>query len=90
MADLTLKELILQIELKLATDLVKLDFGPKVEYVYNPLEYAVDVHSRYLDLACSGRKKALFLGMNPGPWGMMQNGVIRTINCLKYNKTTSG
>ncbi|XP_014240783.1 single-strand selective monofunctional uracil DNA glycosylase-like isoform X1 [Cimex lectularius] len=75
MADLTLKELILQIELKLATDLVKLDFGPKVEYVYNPLEYAVDVHSRYLDLACSGRKKALFLGMNPGPWGMMQNGV---------------
>ncbi|XP_022186401.2 single-strand selective monofunctional uracil DNA glycosylase isoform X2 [Nilaparvata lugens] len=46
-----------------------------VEYIYNPLEYAYDVHKNFVHKYCSSSKKILFLGMNPGPWGMMQTGV---------------
>ena len=50
-------------------------FGPPVAAVYNPLEYAKDPHNMYLKLAGSSAKKVIFLGMNPGPWGMAQTGV---------------
>ena len=50
-------------------------FGPNVAAVYNPLEYAVCPHNLYLKLAGSSPKKVIFLGMNPGPWGMAQTGV---------------
>lgn len=67
---------IIDIELKLVNRLIDLNFGPKVEYIYNPLGYAFDVHKVFLEKSCSSNvKKILFLGMNPGPWGMMQNGV---------------
>jgi single-strand selective monofunctional uracil DNA glycosylase len=52
-----------------------LRFGPKVQTVYNPLVYAVRPHNRYLELAGAAPKKVIFLGMNPGPWGMAQTGV---------------
>jgi single-strand selective monofunctional uracil DNA glycosylase len=52
-----------------------LSFGPPVTHVYNPLEYAWAPVAQYLELAGSGRKKAMFLGMNPGPFGMAQTGV---------------
>ncbi|KAL1122807.1 hypothetical protein AAG570_003133 [Ranatra chinensis] len=68
-------ELILQIELKLSRRLRDTDFGPSVEYVYDPLTYAYDIHSKFVRKFCLGTKEILFLGMNPGPWGMMQNGV---------------
>jgi single-strand selective monofunctional uracil DNA glycosylase len=42
---------------------------------YNPLSYAFKPHSKYLQKFANGPKKALFLGMNPGPWGMVQTGV---------------
>jgi single-strand selective monofunctional uracil DNA glycosylase len=44
-------------------------------HVYNPLEYAWDVHREYLRRYVSGPKRVLFLGMNPGPFGMVQTGV---------------
>ena len=44
-------------------------------HVYNPLEYAWDVHREYLRRYVSGTKRVLFLGMNPGPFGMVQTGV---------------
>lgn len=50
-------------------------FCSQVKYVYNPLEYAYCVHSDFLKKYCCGPKDILFLGMNPGPWGMMQTGV---------------
>jgi single-strand selective monofunctional uracil DNA glycosylase len=52
-----------------------LRFGPKVHTVYNPLVYAVRPHNRYLELAGGAPRKVIFLGMNPGPWGMAQTGV---------------
>ena len=62
---------------RLATECSALRFGPKVAVVYNPLEYAQKPHNMYLELALAGtiHKKVIFLGMNPGPWGMAQTGV---------------
>ena len=59
----------------LASDCDKLRFGPQVAAVYNPLIYAAAPHNLYLKLAGSSRKQVIFLGMNPGPWGMAQTGV---------------
>jgi single-strand selective monofunctional uracil DNA glycosylase len=52
-----------------------LAFGPPVAYVYNPLDYAREPAERYLEQYGSNPKEVLFLGMNPGPWGMAQTGV---------------
>lgn len=52
-----------------------LEFCDPVAYVYNPLVYAWAPHERYLERWGAGRKRVVFLGMNPGPWGMAQVGV---------------
>ena len=52
-----------------------LSFGPPTAYVYNPLDYASKPAEQYLERYGKGPKEALFLGMNPGPWGMAQTGV---------------
>ncbi len=44
-------------------------------YIYNPLTYAKEPHDRYVSRFARGKKRVLFLGMNPGPWGMAQTGV---------------
>lgn len=53
----------------------ELKFKPPVAYVYNPLEYARAPHEAYLKRYGAGPKRALLLGMNPGPFGMAQTGV---------------
>ncbi|MCC5842955.1 MAG: single-stranded DNA-binding protein [Verrucomicrobia bacterium] len=57
-----------------AEEVNTLSFSPPVAAVYNPLQYAWEPHKLYL-----GRTKhpvqVLFMGMNPGPWGMAQTGV---------------
>lgn len=60
---------------RLAAEAGALRFGPPVAYVYNPLVYARRPHELYLSKHGMGRKRVLFLGMNPGPWGMAQTGV---------------
>lgn len=50
-------------------------FGGKIVCTYNPLEYAWEPHEKYITAFGGGRKKILFLGMNPGPWGMAQTGI---------------
>ncbi len=52
-----------------------LEFAPPVAFVYNPLRYAWRPHQAYLERYANSRKKAVLLGMNPGPWGMAQTGV---------------
>ncbi|XP_071942073.1 single-strand selective monofunctional uracil DNA glycosylase-like [Antedon mediterranea] len=52
-----------------------LEFIDPVQYIYNPLEYAKETHECYVKKYCNSEKKVLFLGMNPGPFGMAQNGV---------------
>ncbi|GHT93202.1 single-strand selective monofunctional uracil DNA glycosylase [Betaproteobacteria bacterium] len=50
-------------------------FAPPVSHVYNPLAYAGDIHRAYLERYGAGRKRVVFVGMNPGPFGMVQTGV---------------
>ncbi|HEX5218642.1 MAG TPA: uracil-DNA glycosylase family protein [Verrucomicrobiae bacterium] len=52
-----------------------LAFKSPVTHVYNPLEYAWSAHEEYLQRFGNGKKRAVFLGMNPGPFGMSQTGV---------------
>jgi single-strand selective monofunctional uracil DNA glycosylase len=52
-----------------------LQFTAPVEYVYNPLSYAWEAYGNYLERFARGPKRVLFLGMNPGPWGMAQTGI---------------
>ena len=49
-----------------------LRFGGAVANVYNPLDYARIPHEEYLRRYAAGEKTAVFLGMNPGPFGMAQ------------------
>ena len=53
----------------------KLEFGGPVTHVYNPLGYAKRPHELYLNRFGGGPKEVLFVGMNPGPFGMGQTGV---------------
>lgn len=53
----------------------RLVFGPPVTHVYNPLTYAWRAHAEYLERFGKPGKEVLLLGMNPGPWGMVQTGV---------------
>ncbi|MEM6909957.1 MAG: uracil-DNA glycosylase family protein [Verrucomicrobiota bacterium] len=52
-----------------------LRFGPPVTHLYNPLRYAAAAHAEYLTRFGDSKKRVLFLGMNPGPYGMAQTGV---------------
>ena len=60
---------------RLGRDVGALRFGPPVACVYNPLDYAWDAHSTYLKRFARPNVEALFVGMNPGPFGMAQTGV---------------
>lgn len=53
----------------------RLPFGDPVHFTYNPLTYAWAPHEQYVRQYGSNEKKHLFLGMNPGPFGMAQTGV---------------
>lgn len=59
----------------LRKNLSGLTFPDPVTHTYNPLEYAWEPHTQYLQKFGSGPKRVLFMGMNPGPYGMAQTGV---------------
>ncbi len=59
----------------LNTELAQLTFGAPVTYIYNPLLYARRAHDQFIKKFGTGKKEAIFLGMNPGPYGMTQTGV---------------
>jgi single-strand selective monofunctional uracil DNA glycosylase len=60
---------------KLSQAVDALSFDPPISVVYNPLRYARAPHELYLERFGEGPKEAVFLGMNPGPFGMAQTGV---------------
>ncbi len=64
-----------QIARRLRDEVAGLRFAPPVAYVYNPLEYAWAAHREYLTRYGTGRPPVLLVGMNPGPFGMVQTGV---------------
>ena len=53
----------------------ELRFAEPVTHVYNPLSYARRPHEQYLRRFGAAKKEAVFVGMNPGPFGMAQTGV---------------
>lgn len=59
----------------LIAELNTLAFTPPVSHVYNPLEYAREPYRLYLKRFATPPKEAVFIGMNPGPWGMAQTGI---------------
>jgi single-strand selective monofunctional uracil DNA glycosylase len=72
----TMSSPLISISRALSARLAPLEFAPPVSVVYDPCMYARRLHERYLDAFASGApKEAIFLGMNPGPWGMAQTGV---------------
>ena len=60
---------------ELSDSVGRLRFRPPVACVYNPLDYAWSAHESYLRQFAKSRKRVIFLGMNPGPFGMAQTGV---------------
>ena len=64
-----------EISRKLSDRVSKLVFAGPVSYVYNPLEYAFEPHCDFLRKYGKGKGTILFLGMNPGPWEMLQTGI---------------
>ncbi len=60
---------------KLSREVSRLSFGKPVAYVYNPLDYARAPAEAYLKRFGRPGIEALWLGMNPGPFGMAQTGV---------------
>lgn len=59
----------------LARALDRLHFPAPVAFTYNPLTYAWQPHAEYLRRYGTTPRRVLFLGMNPGPFGMAQTGV---------------
>ncbi len=66
---------VLQTTATLSKAVSSLKFDEPVTHVYNPLEYAWDLHAAYIKKYGGSKKRVLMLGMNPGPWGMAQTGV---------------
>ena len=59
----------------LSTAVNRLTFDSPITHVYNPLDYAWAAHEAYVTTFGDSHKKIVFLGMNPGPFGMAQTGV---------------
>ena len=49
--------------------------GRPVACIYNPLQYAGAAHRRYIAAYAKPGLRGVFLGMNPGPFGMVQTGI---------------
>lgn len=60
---------------KLSAAVDRLKFSAPVTHVYNPLDYAWEMHKLYLERYGTDKKRVVFLGMNPGPFGMVQTGI---------------
>jgi single-strand selective monofunctional uracil DNA glycosylase len=66
---------LLQAAQRLRSAIERLHFAPPVACVYNPLAYAWAPYELYLRRFGNSTKRVVFLGMNPGPFGMVQTGV---------------
>lgn len=66
---------LLSIEERLCSQLLEIKYPSPVTHVYNPLSYASQTHQSFVRRFGNNKKRILFVGMNPGPFGMAQNGV---------------
>ncbi len=70
-----MSQTLIEINRRLSLALKSLNFASPVHTVYNPLDYAWENFRSYLERWGQGRKRVVYLGMNPGPWGMAQTGI---------------
>lgn len=68
-------ERLIEISRALGEQVDRLTFAAPVHTTYNPLTYAWAPHEAFLRRHGGGDKRYLWLGMNPGPFGMGQTGV---------------
>ncbi len=66
---------LLEISAELRARVARLRPGAPVTHVYNPLVYAWQPYREYLLRFGRDPREVVLLGMNPGPWGMVQTGV---------------
>lgn len=60
---------------ELVRQLSPLTFSDPVTHVYNPIVHARSGYDRYVARFGNSAKTVLLVGMNPGPFGMVQTGV---------------
>ena len=61
-----------------------IEFPEDINLIYNPLEYAAAPYEEYLTKFAATPKKNIFIGINPGPWGMVQTGIpFGEVNAVK-------
>ncbi len=66
---------VIEVASKLRDEIDSFAFSEPIAYVYNPLQYAWKSYYSYLTKYASTSKKVIFIGMNPGPFGMTQTGI---------------
>lgn len=66
---------LLQAARELSTACDTLTFAEPITHVYNPLSYAWAPHEQYVRRFGKDSRRVVWMGMNPGPFGMMQSGV---------------
>jgi single-strand selective monofunctional uracil DNA glycosylase len=59
----------------LSAQVDEMRFAAPISHVYNPLDYAWAPQEQYLRRYGNSAKKVMLVGMNPGPFGMVQTGV---------------
>ena len=74
MAD-SISQAVIEMAKQLSQKVDQLSFAEPITHVYNPLDYAWAGYRSYLEKHACSLKKVVFLGMNPGPFGMAQTGV---------------
>jgi single-strand selective monofunctional uracil DNA glycosylase len=66
---------LIAISARLRDEVERLTFSDPVTCVYDPLDYAWSLHEAYLRRFGEGTGRIVLVGMNPGPFGMVQTGV---------------
>ncbi|MDZ4851364.1 MAG: single-stranded DNA-binding protein [Pirellulaceae bacterium] len=59
----------------LKESLSKIDYSVVAPWVYDPFDYAWEPYCEYIQRYARSPVQCVFMGMNPGPWGMAQTGV---------------
>ncbi|GAB4061957.1 uracil-DNA glycosylase family protein [Uliginosibacterium sediminicola] len=72
---MTLADQLITIARKLSAEVEAMQFAAPITHTYNPLAYAWAPHEEYLRRFGNSPKRVIFVGMNPGPFGMVQVGV---------------
>ncbi len=72
---LNLSQRVLAASMELRDSVNSMQFAEPTTHVYNPLDYAWEPYADYVQKFARPNVDVVFLGMNPGPWGMAQVGV---------------